>query len=68
MNLLQQGAYLEEISLSSQERHLREALRQVQGAGAQVIQNVPEHLTIAVNENISSVISKNRDLPSEHGT
>lgn len=67
LDCFQQGAYLEEISLSLQQRKLGKAIWQVQEAGAQVVQNVPEGFAIAVDEDVPSVVPEHRDLPGEHG-
>lgn len=67
VDCFQQGAYLEEIRLSPQQRQVGKAVRQVQEAGAQVVQNVPERFAVAVNEDVSSVVPEHRDLPGEHG-
>lgn len=63
----QQGAYLKEVGLSLQQRKLGKANRQVQEAGAQVVQNVPEGFAVSVDEHVPPVVPEHRDLPGEHG-
>uniref|UniRef100_A0A8C0SGQ7 Potassium channel tetramerization domain containing 21 n=2 Tax=Canis lupus familiaris TaxID=9615 RepID=A0A8C0SGQ7_CANLF len=68
LQCINQGLHLVEVSLSSEQAHLLEVLRQVQVGGPQEVEDVAEHFAIAVNEAVALAVPLGGHLPTEHGT
>uniref|UniRef100_A0A8C7EIP5 Uncharacterized protein n=1 Tax=Neovison vison TaxID=452646 RepID=A0A8C7EIP5_NEOVI len=64
---LNEGLYLVEVSLPSEQAHLLEVLRQVQVGGAQEVEDVAENFAVAVNEAVALAVPLGGHLPTEHG-
>uniref|UniRef100_A0A8D1NBK0 Uncharacterized protein n=4 Tax=Sus scrofa TaxID=9823 RepID=A0A8D1NBK0_PIG len=65
---LNQRLHLVEVGLPAEQAHLLEVLRQVQVGGPQEVEDVAEHLAVAVNEAVALAVPLGGHLPTEHGT